>query len=51
MEMVEAGKVKVPLDKVYPLEEAKEALTRSAEGLASGKILVQMPRVYSDVLC
>jgi NADPH:quinone reductase-like Zn-dependent oxidoreductase len=39
---IEAGKIKVVIDKVYPLEQAKEALAYSETGKARGKIVLKV---------
>jgi NADPH:quinone reductase-like Zn-dependent oxidoreductase len=39
---IEAGKIKVMIGRVYPLEQAKEALAHSEAGKARGKIVLKM---------
>ncbi len=39
---IEAGKIKVFLDKVFPLEQAKEALAYSQTGRVRGKVVLQV---------
>jgi len=41
-ELVNAGKVKVIIDKQYPLSEVPEALRHLGEGRAKGKIVIQV---------
>jgi NADPH:quinone reductase-like Zn-dependent oxidoreductase len=39
---IEAGRVRVVIDKTYPLEQIKEALIYSESGKARGKVVVRM---------
>ena len=41
-ELIDAGKIKVKLDKVFPLEEAREAFKHLAEGHPRGKIVIKI---------
>lgn len=40
--LVEAGKIKAVIDKVYPFSESVEAFTHLASGRAKGKIVIKM---------
>jgi NADPH:quinone reductase-like Zn-dependent oxidoreductase len=40
--LIEAGRVRPVIDKVFPFDEAKEALTYLEKGRAKGKVVVQM---------
>jgi NADPH:quinone reductase-like Zn-dependent oxidoreductase len=42
MERVKAGKVRVVIEKAYPLERVKDALAASEAGRARGKIVVKV---------
>lgn len=41
-ELLQAGKIKPVIDKVFPFEQAKEALAYLEKGRARGKVVVQM---------
>lgn len=41
-ELLEAGKIRPVIDKVFPFDQAKEALAYLAKGRAKGKVVVQM---------
>jgi NADPH:quinone reductase-like Zn-dependent oxidoreductase len=43
-ELIEAGKVKIVIDKRYPLNEVSEALRYYAEGHARGKVAITMEK-------
>ena len=40
--LLEAGTVRPVIDKVFPFDEAKEALAYLEKGRAKGKVVVQM---------
>ncbi len=40
-ELVEAGRIRPVIDSVFPLERTAEALARSEEGHATGKVIVE----------
>ena len=42
-ELIESGKVKLVIDKSYPLGETAEALRYLGEGHAKGKVVITMP--------
>ena len=42
IELIEAGKVKPVIDKIYPLNEVPEALRYFGEGLARGKVVITL---------
>jgi NADPH2:quinone reductase len=42
MELVEAGKIHVPVDKVFPFDEVPQAVDRVAQGDMLGKVIVQV---------
>lgn len=41
-QLVGAGALRSRVDSTFPLEEAREALTRSASGKAKGKVVIAM---------
>ena len=41
-ELVKAGKISVPVDKVYPFEQVPQALDRLAAGDMLGKVIVSV---------
>jgi len=41
-ELLEAGRIRPVIDKVFPFDQAKEALTYLERGRAKGKVVVQM---------
>lgn len=41
-QVVDAGQLKVPIDRTYPLEQAVEALEHSEHGHVRGKLVVTM---------
>ena len=41
-ELLEAGKIRPVIDKVFPFDQAKEALAHLEKGRAKGKVVVQM---------
>ena len=43
-ELLKAGRIRPVIDKVFPFEQAKEALGYLAKGQAKGKVVVQMRR-------
>jgi len=42
VDLVEKGLVKIAIDSVWTLEQAKEAFARSMSGRAKGKIVIQI---------
>jgi NADPH:quinone reductase-like Zn-dependent oxidoreductase len=42
-ELLREGKIRPVIDKVFPFDQAKEALAYLATGRAKGKVVVQMP--------
>jgi NADPH:quinone reductase-like Zn-dependent oxidoreductase len=41
-ELVEKGAIKVHVDKIFPLEQAREALDYQQQGKARGKIVIKI---------
>jgi len=41
-ELIDGGKIKVQLDKVFPLEQAREAFKHLEEGHPRGKVVVKI---------
>jgi NADPH:quinone reductase-like Zn-dependent oxidoreductase len=41
-ELLKAGRIRPVIDKVFPFEQAKEALAYLEKGRAKGKVVVQM---------
>ena len=41
-ELLKAGRIRPVIDKVFPFEQAKEALAYLEQGRAKGKVVVQM---------
>jgi len=42
LNLIEVGEVKIPIDSVHSLENAKEAFARSMSGRAKGKIIIEV---------
>ena len=42
MDQIEAGRIKITIDKIYPLDRAKEALAYSETGKTRGKIVLKV---------
>jgi NADPH:quinone reductase-like Zn-dependent oxidoreductase len=41
-QLLEAGRIRPVIDKVFPFDQAKEALAYLEKGRAKGKVVVQM---------
>jgi len=44
-ELLKAGRIRPVIDKVFPFDQAKEALAHLEKGRAKGKVVVQMKRI------
>ena len=48
-ELIEAGSIRPVIDKVFPFDQAKEALAYLANGRSKGKVVVQMKQTNESV--
>jgi NADPH:quinone reductase-like Zn-dependent oxidoreductase len=42
-QLVESGAIKPVVDKVFPLDEVRDALAYSESGRATGKVVIRLP--------
>ncbi len=47
-ELLKAGSIRPVIDKVFPFDQAKEALAYLEKGRAKGKVVVQMKEAYNQ---